>query len=148
MPMPSTMLGLMPEDMDIGVAPIPGLTGGESTFVGGDSIGISSNSENPNQAWDFIRWTLEDEAQIQVLAQNADVMARPDLAENEYTQDDPRAVLMNQLVEVGRTPYSLNFGQTFNDPQGPWLPLIREAVFGSGDGLEELNQAITDSLGS
>lgn len=148
MPMPSTMLGLMPEDMDIGVAPIPGLTGGESTFVGGDSIGISSNSENPNQAWDFIRWTLEDETQIEVLAQNADVMARPDLAENEYTQDDPRAVLMNQLVEVGRTPYSLNFGQTFNDPQGPWLPLVREAVFGSGDGLEGLNQAITDSLGS
>ncbi|WP_199035714.1 ABC transporter substrate-binding protein [Glycomyces salinus] len=148
MPMPSTMLGLMPEDMDIGVAPIPGLTGGESTFVGGDSIGISSNSENRNQAWDFIRWTLEDETQIQVLAQNADVMARPDLAENEYTQDDPRAVLMNQLVEVGRTPYSLNFGQTFNDPQGPWLPLVREAVFGSGDGLEDLNQAITDSLGS
>ena len=147
MPMPSTMLGLMPEDMDIGVAPIPGLTGGQSTFVGGDSIGISANSEHPNQAWDFIRWTLEDETQIQVLAQNHDVMARPDLAENEYTQDDPRAVLMNQLVEIGRTPYSLNFGQTFNDPQGPGLQLVREAVFGSGEGIEELNQAVTESLG-
>jgi multiple sugar transport system substrate-binding protein len=50
MPMPSTTLGLMPKDMDIGVAPIPGPDGGESTFVGGDVIGISSTSKNADAA--------------------------------------------------------------------------------------------------
>ena len=44
MPMPSTTLGLMPKDMKIGVAPIAGPDGGESTFIGGDSIGISATS--------------------------------------------------------------------------------------------------------
>lgn len=147
MPMPSTMLGLMPEDLDMGVAPIPGPTGGESTFVGGDSIGISANSEHPNQAWDFLRWTLEADTQIDLLAANGDVMARTDLADNEHYADNPNAVVMNDLVAIGRTPYSLHFGQTFNDPQGPWLPLVREAVYGDADAdLSTLNDAITASL--
>ncbi|WP_344472532.1 sugar ABC transporter substrate-binding protein [Glycomyces algeriensis] len=147
MPMPSTMLGLMPEDLDIGVAPIPGLTGGQSTFVGGDSIGISANSEHANQAWDFLRWSLEEEQQVELLAANGDVMARTDLGDNEYYADNPNAVIMNDLVQVGRTPYSLNFGQTFNDPQGPWLPLVREAVYGeAGADLADLNGDVTASL--
>ncbi|MFG3340484.1 ABC transporter substrate-binding protein [Glycomyces sp. NPDC048151] len=149
MPMPSTMLGLMPEDMNIGVAPIPGLTGGQSTFVGGDSIGISANSENPNQAWDFLRWSLEEEQQVGLLASNGDVMARTDLGDNEFYADNPNAVIINDLVQVGRTPYSLNFGQTFNDPQGPWLPLVREAVYGdAGADLDALNEDVTASLSS
>jgi multiple sugar transport system substrate-binding protein len=149
MPMPSTMLGLMPEDMNIGVAPIPGLTGGQSTFVGGDSIGISANSEHPNQAWDFLRWSLEEEQQVELLAAHGDVMARTDLAGNEHYADNPNAVVMNDLVAVGRTPYSLKFGQTFNDPQGPWLPLVREAVYGPADAdLGPLNDDVTASLSS
>lgn len=147
MPMPSTMLGLMPEDLDIGVAPIPGLTGGHSTFVGGDSIGIGANSEHANQAWNFLRWSLEEEQQIGLLAANGDVMARTDLSDNEYYAADPNAAVMNDLVAVGRTPYSLNFGQTFNDPQGPWLPLVRAAVYGDADAdLTALNEDITASL--
>ena len=59
MPMPSTTLGAMPADMDIGVAPIPGPDGGESTFVGGDVIGVSASSEQVDAAWDFLAWTLE-----------------------------------------------------------------------------------------
>ena len=47
MPMPSTTLGTVSEalgDDVVGVAPIPGVDGGESTFVGGDSIGISATA--------------------------------------------------------------------------------------------------------
>lgn len=146
MPMPSTTLGLMPEGLDVGVAPIPGLAGGSSTFVGGDSIGIAANSEVANQAWHFLSWTLSDEAQIEVVAKNKDVLARTDLAENKYTAEDPRAVLINQLAASGQTPYSMKFGETFNDPQGPWLPLIREAVFGDPARIDELNAAITAAL--
>jgi multiple sugar transport system substrate-binding protein len=149
MPMPSTMLGLMPEDLDIGVAPIPGVDGGQSTFVGGDSIGISANSEHPNQAWDFLRWSLEEEQQVELLAANGDVMARTDLADNEYYAANPNAVVMNDLVQVGRTPYSLNFGQTFNDPQGPGLAMVREMIYGDANAdLSALNEDVTASLAS
>jgi multiple sugar transport system substrate-binding protein len=146
MPMPSTTLGLMPDDLDVGVAPIPGIEGGRSTFVGGDAIGIAHNSDVPDQAWHFLSWTLSEEAQIEVVAAHADVVGRTDLASNPYTEDDPRAVLINEMVGEGETPFSMNFGQTFNDPQGPWIPLFRHAVFEDGEDIEQHNDNINASL--
>ncbi|WP_219468972.1 ABC transporter substrate-binding protein [Nonomuraea rhizosphaerae] len=146
MPMPSTTLGTMPPDMKIGVTPIAGPDGGESTFVGGDSIGVSSTSKNADAAWDFISWTVGDDAQVEVMAKNKDVLARTDLASNKYSAEDPRVVLINSLVAKGQTPYALRFGQTFNDPQGPWLRLAREAVFGDAAKVPQLNAEVTKSL--
>ncbi|MFC9426979.1 ABC transporter substrate-binding protein [Streptomyces sp. NPDC056987] len=146
MPMPSTTLGLMPENLDLGVAPIPGPDGGRSTFVGGDAIGVSATSRSADQAWNFLAWSLGDEAQVDVVAAHKDVVARTDLASNEHSDADPRLVLINQLVADGRTPYALKFGQTFNDPNGPWLSLMRDAVFGDGASVEKDNKAITASL--
>ncbi|MFC4119080.1 ABC transporter substrate-binding protein [Nonomuraea zeae] len=146
MPMPSTTLGLMPKDMKIGVTPIAGPDGGESTFVGGDSVGISATSKNADAAWEFLSWTVSDDAQVEVMAKNKDVLARTDLSNNKYSAEDPRVVLINSLVAKGQTPYALRFGQTFNDPQGPWLRLAREAVFGDAAKVPQLNAEITKSL--
>jgi multiple sugar transport system substrate-binding protein len=148
MPMPSTTLGIMPKDMDIGVAPIPGPSGGESTFVGGDVIGVSSTSKHPDEAWDFLQWTLSDDTQTEIVAKNKDVVARTDLADNKYSSQDPRVVLSNQLVGKGVTPISLNFGQTYNDPTGPWLKVARDAVFGNdvSKALADGKQTLTASL--
>ncbi|MDF2707350.1 MAG: extracellular solute-binding protein [Nonomuraea muscovyensis] len=146
MPMPSTTLGAMPADMKIGVAPIAGPDGGESTFIGGDSIGVSATSEHADAAWEFLSWTMSDEAQVEVMAKNKDVVARTDLASNKYSAEDPRVVLINSLVAKGQTPYALRFGQTFNDPQGPWLRLAREAIFGDAAKVPQLNAEITKSL--
>jgi multiple sugar transport system substrate-binding protein len=144
MPMPSTMLGSMPEST--GVAPIPGIDGGESTFVGGDAIGISATSENADAAWEFLEWTLGDEAQVEVLAKNNDVVARTDLASNKYSEKDARVVTINEVAAKGNTPYSLQFGAAFNDPNGPWLTLFRDAVFGDGTSIDANNDALTAVL--
>ncbi|SEH01620.1 multiple sugar transport system substrate-binding protein [Nonomuraea solani] len=146
MPMPSTTLGLMPAEMKIGVTPIAGPDGGESTFVGGDSVGISATSKNADAAWEFLSWTVSDDAQVEVMAKNKDVLARTDLASNKYSSEDPRVVLINSLVAKGQTPFALRFGQTFNDPQGPWLRLAREAVFGDAAKVAQLNTEVTKSL--
>ncbi|MEU5029597.1 ABC transporter substrate-binding protein [Streptomyces milbemycinicus] len=146
MPMPSTTLGLMPKDLDLGVAPIPGPDGGKSTFVGGDAIGISATSKSADQAWNFLAWSLGDKAQVDVVAAHKDVVARTDLASNKYSDTDPRLVTINRLVADGRTPYALKFGQTFNDPNGPWLTLMRHAVFGDGGSVEKDNKAVNASL--
>jgi multiple sugar transport system substrate-binding protein len=150
MPMPSTTLGQMPDNdkVKVGVAPIPGPDGGGSTFVGGDSIGISATSKQPDAAWDFLSWTVSDEAQVEVLAKNKDVLARPDLANNKYSSADPRVVLINEMVGKGRTPFALNFGQTYNDPNGPWIPVLRDAVLGNdvAKALQEGAPKLTQSL--
>lgn len=144
MPMPSNTLRNMPETT--GVAPIPGPDGGESTFVGGDAIGISASSKNQDAAWEFIEWTLSDDAQLEVLAKGADVVARTDLAENDYTKDDPRLITINEVAGKGHTPLARNYGAAINDANGPWIALVRDQVFGPGGDLAKLNAAITAAL--
>lgn len=132
MPMPSTTLGLMPHNskVDVGVAPIPGPDGGQSTFVGGDSIGISATAKHPDAAWDFLSWTVSEQAQVEVVAKNKDIVVRTDLAKNKYAVADPRVVTINGLIAKGQTPYSVNFGPVYNDPNGPWLQVTGKAIFG------------------
>jgi multiple sugar transport system substrate-binding protein len=150
MPMPSTTLGLMPDNakVKVGVAPIPGPDGGQSTFVGGDSVGISSTSKHADAAWDFLSWSVADQAQVEVVAKNKDIVVRTDLATNKYSAADPRVVTINSLIAKGQTPYSVNFGPVYNDPNGPWLQVTRNAVFGDDvpaalrSGAAELTKAL------
>lgn len=145
----SKALGTLKESdaLQIGVTPIPGPDGGRSTFVGGDVLGISSTSEHADAAWSFLEWSLEEQTQLDIYAKAGFMPVRTDLAENEYAAADPRVVLFNELVAEGQTPYSPRFFQTFNDPQGPFLALVRDAVFEAGTAnLAENNEAVSESL--
>jgi multiple sugar transport system substrate-binding protein len=46
------------------------------------------------------------------------------------------------------TPYSLNFGATYNDPTGPWLKVARGAVFGNdvAGALSQGKTSLTSAL--
>lgn len=147
-PAPSVWLdALEQQGLKLGVAPISGLAGGESTFVGGDALGIGATSAKVGQAWDFLSWTTSDEAQVEVVAKNKGVPTRTDLADNRYSSADPRTVMVNGLVAKGRTPYARNFNVSFNDPQSPWLQTVRGALFGdAGRALADGATAITKSL--
>ena len=76
------------------------------------------------------------------------MVARTDLASNKYSSSDPRVVLINKMVGKGETPYSLKFGETYNDPTGPWLKIARGAVFGTdpeqvlAEGVKTLTEAL------
>ena len=115
------------------MAGIPGPEGGASTFVGGDGIGVSKDSKKAAQAWNFLNWMMSEDAQVEVLAKNNDVVSRSDLANNEYAAKDPRLVTINEVAAKGDTPVALNFQQAFNAPSSPWLTLVRDAVLGDGD---------------
>lgn len=147
----SSVIGSVPETdtLKIGVQGIPGVDGGRSAFVGGDAIGITASCEDVDGAWEFLSWSLSEDAQVEVYAQQGWLTVRSDLAENEYAAQDPRIVTLNELVGEGNTPKSLNYGQTFNDPNGPALTAFREALFGEDAeaALTAANDAITASLG-
>ncbi len=149
MPMPASLQETDQMALDnIGVAAIAGTTTGQSTFVGGDSIGISKDSQNVEQAWNFITWMLGDYNQVEVVAKAGNVVARTDLAGNEYSSADPRLVLFNEAAGVGRTPFALYFNDAYNSPQSPWIQLFRAAVFEDADDatIDELNSQITTIL--
>jgi multiple sugar transport system substrate-binding protein len=148
-PMPSTTLAMMDNaGLHVGVAPISGPDGGESTFVGGDVIGIASTSKNPDAAWNFLEWTLSEATQVELMAKHKDLLLRTDLADNQYSAADPRMVTSLKVLAKGKTPYALNFNQTFNDPQGPWLATMRGALFGPDldAALADGNAKVTASL--
>ncbi|GAA1816903.1 sugar ABC transporter substrate-binding protein [Luedemannella flava] len=136
-------------ELQVGVAAVPGLSGGESSFVGGDVLGIGANSRHAAQAWDFISWMLSEDTQVNVLALNKNVTVRRDLANNVYAEQDPRLVILTKLAGLGQTPFAVNFGKTYNDPNGPWMFAVADAVFGDGPAaptLERHNDDITRSL--
>lgn len=143
----SKALGTIKESdkLKIGVVALSGPDGGTSTFIGGDTVGISATSKHVDHAWDFLQWTLEEKQQIDIYAAKNFMTSRRDLAENKFAKTDPRLVLLNKLLEKGQSPYSPRFFQTFNDPNGPWLLFVREAIFGTGD-TTALVQQINDSL--
>ncbi len=148
-PMPATqisgLVGSGLDDADIGVTPIAGVKGGQSTFIGGDDIGISRDSKKADAAWNFISWVQSDDAQVEVVAKNGNVLTRTDLSNNKYFTD-PRVQLFNSIGAKGKTPLAKNFGATYNDPQGPWITLMQDAVFGDGANLEANNDAMNESL--
>lgn len=149
MPWPATLTGLESDKLkleDVGATPIAGLKGGQSTFVGGDSIGISKDSKVADAAWNFLAWLEDEQAQVDVIAKGGNVVSRTDLSDNQYSAADPRLVMFNQIAGKGQTPFALNFGQTFNDPQGPWLVLLRDAVFGDKSKVDSDNDAVNASL--
>lgn len=149
MPYPATLLATADQTVDVGVSGIPGVDGGVSTFIGGDGIGISKDSDVSDQAWNFLAWMMDDEAQVEVLAKNGNVVARTDLSDNQYSSQDPRVVTINEVAasEFSKTPFSVNFQQAFNATDSPWLTLFRNAVFEGSDTVSEDNDAITAVLG-
>ncbi|WP_395245444.1 ABC transporter substrate-binding protein [Agromyces sp. MMS24-K17] len=141
---PATLLSSTP--FDVGVAGIPGPKGGGSTFVGGDGIGVSKDSKKAAQAWNFLSWLMSEDAQVGVLAKDNDVVSRSDLADNEYSQKDPRLITINEVAGEGDTPVAINFQQAFNAPNSPWLTLVRNAVLGDGSSVDADNDEITAVL--
>ena len=141
---PATLLSSTP--FEAGVAGIPGVDGGGSTFVGGDGIGISKDSKKSPQAWNFLTWMMSEEAQVGVLAKNNDVVSRADFANNEYSQADPRLITINEVAGQGDTPVSINFQQAFNAPNSPWLTMVRNRVLNGGDSVDADNEEITAVL--
>ncbi|MGW0507399.1 ABC transporter substrate-binding protein [Micromonospora sp. NPDC003241] len=141
---PATLLSSTP--FDVGVAGIPGPNGGASTFVGGDGIGISKDSKKAAQAWNFLSWMMSEEAQVEVLAKNKDVVSRADLANNKYAAEDPRLVTINEVAGQGDTPVALNFQQAFNAPNSPWLTLVRNQVLNGNGDLQKDNGEVSAVL--
>lgn len=131
-------------DFEWGYMPLATADGSATgTFVGGDVVGVSSTSTHPDAAWDFIEWTLEETAQVDIVAKSGNLPVRVDLADNEYTAADPRLVAITAGMANGYTPSTLAYGEAINSPNGPWLTAVRGAVFnGEPDALARGQAAI------
>lgn len=133
---------------EVGVAPIPGTKEGKtSTFLGGDAMGISKDSKHVAQAWNFLYWLMQSDAQKEVFADQGDTASNIQTLETAYKDADPRIQTINSVIidGNGQTPKSPAFNEAFNAAGSPWQLLVQNAVWGSGD-LKADNKAVTDVL--
>lgn len=133
---------------EVGVAPIPGTKEGKtSTFLGGDAMGISKDSKHVAQAWNFLYWLMQSDAQKEVFADQGDTASNIQTLKTAYKGADPRIQTINSVIidGNGQTPKSPAFNEAFNAAGSPWQLLVQNAVWGSGD-LKADNKAVTDVL--
>lgn len=133
---------------EVGVAPIPGTKEGKtSTFLGGDAMGISKDSKHVAQAWNFLYWLMQSDAQKEVFADQGDTASNIQTLKTAYKDADPRIQTINSVIidGNGQTPKSPAFNEAFNAAGSPWQLLVQNAVRGSGD-LKADNKAVTDVL--
>ncbi len=128
-----TVVGQVPDEQlaTYGLVPLPGPTGGTSTFTGGDVIGIPAGARNPSAAWKFIQFTLA-EAQQLALPAIGFTPVRSDVLTPEYREEYPLNAVLLGLQDVGYIERSVAAGTIFNQPSGAWPSTITEAVFGGG----------------
>ena len=133
---------------EVGVVPIPGTKEGKtSTFLGGDAMGISKDSKHVAQAWNFLYWLMQSDAQKEVFADQGDTASNIQTLKTAYKDADPRIQTINSVIidGNGQTPKSPAFNEAFNAAGSPWQLLVQNAVWGSGD-LKADNKAVTDVL--
>jgi multiple sugar transport system substrate-binding protein len=91
-------------DIDFGITPIPGTSGGSASFPGGDTLAITKSSKNTNAAWDFVAWATSLEVQQKYIAGAGVVPIREDAIPADANANF--TALVKAMAE-GRTPKSV-----------------------------------------
>jgi multiple sugar transport system substrate-binding protein len=131
-----------------GVTALPSPDGkSTSAFIGGDVAGISSTSTHPDQAWNFLEWSLGEQNQVNVIAKSGSLPSRVDLADNDYSKASPQVVLAIKGEATGYTPSTIGYANAINNANGPWLKMVRDYIFnGNANAIKDGEKAIQASL--
>lgn len=125
---PQTATAAQQKGLDVGVEPIPGENGGESTFVGGDDWVITKASTHQQAAWDFIKFNLGIKAQ-DILASKAILPVRSDVLTPTFKKEYPFLSVALGVLPQGKAPYLINYDALFNDANGPFLAMMEDGIF-------------------
>jgi len=109
-------------------SPLPGATGGYSTFDGGDDFVIPSAAKNASGAWEFIQWVLQTQQQEQYPALGATPI-RTDVLTPAFSAANPEDAVALKALAKGYAPVTLVYNQMFNEASGPWFQMFTTAVY-------------------
>ena len=128
-------------------APLPGVTGGYSTFDGGDDFVIPAGAKNASGAWEFIKWALETQQQTKYPAEGMTPI-RSDVLTPSFSATNPYDSVALKALAKGSVEYTLAYDAVFNEPGSPWFKMFEEAVY-SGNvsaALQEGQSGIQSTL--
>lgn len=101
-------------DMEFGVTMIPKNRGEFASFGGGSLLGITSQCENVEAAKEFVSFVFSREAQVEALAPNLQLLARPSLYDNQYYNEIPQMAKFAEILSYAQTPYSLKYNEIYD----------------------------------
>lgn len=123
-------------DLDFGVATIP-IDQMEASVLGGENLGIVAESENIDQAWEFLQFVGDFDTMKEFIGQTGYFPPRSDVAaEKEWTEDPIKKVFAEQMASAM--------------PRGPhakW-PEISEAIYTALQEIEVGQAAPQEALDS
>jgi multiple sugar transport system substrate-binding protein len=112
----------------VGVAPLPGPTGGYSTFDGGDDFVIPAGAKNPSGAWEFIQWALQTKQQ-EIYPSHGYTPVRTDILTPQYKAQNPYDAVALKALAKGSAPVTTIYDAAFNEPNSPWFQMFTQAVY-------------------
>ncbi|MEA5118512.1 MAG: sugar ABC transporter substrate-binding protein, partial [Propionicimonas sp.] len=136
--------GAQADGLDIGIGPIPGETGGYSTFAGGNNLGITSSSEKADAAWTFLKWVYEDSQQMEII-KTGEAPARQVAFTDEIVAENPLLAITQQVGDRSVAPASIAYNSLQLAASSPWLAAFQSIVFQGGDTASTLQKADEDS---
>lgn len=107
---------------------LPGPDGGSALFSGGDNLCILNGAPNAAGAWEFMRYTLELEVQ-RAMPEAGYMPVRSDSADADFAAVYEQAAVPVANLDQGYVPSTLPYNLLYNQQAGPWLAMIRRAVF-------------------
>jgi multiple sugar transport system substrate-binding protein len=113
---------------DTTVRLLPGPAGGRAFFDGGDNMCIPRGATNASGAWEFVRFAL-DLPQQSALPEGGYTPVRSDVATPEFAARYPLVLPPLLQQQEGYAPKTLSYNEIYNQPDGPWLTMLRRAVF-------------------
>ncbi|MBV9836677.1 MAG: sugar ABC transporter substrate-binding protein [Solirubrobacterales bacterium] len=116
-------------NVPLAATPIPGQDGGSASFAGGDEIAIARSSHHQQAAWQFIQWVTSASVQQQYFGNTGVIPIRRDVAFRDYAPKNSIYRLLAKELFSGRAVYSVQENALINDPTGPWVTMIDNAVF-------------------
>ena len=133
-------------ELDFGVSLMPKGDGEFATFGGGNLIGITTQSEHPDEAWEFLQFAYSEKALVEAYGQKMSLIPRPSLYDNKYYQEIPQMQQYASFLEYAVTPYTFNYNKIYEPVlyylQGALLGNIPvdEAVASASEEIEKLVQ--------
>jgi multiple sugar transport system substrate-binding protein len=129
------------KDIDYGVALIPKKDGKKhSSFAGGELVAISSTTKSVDEAWDFIKFALSKDIQVETWAKSGTIPVRKDFHKNQYFDAEPKYKVFGEALTVANTPYTTKYNELYN----PILSSIQSALQGKQSPKDAFAKAAAD----
>ncbi|HLW94399.1 MAG TPA: extracellular solute-binding protein [Solirubrobacteraceae bacterium] len=113
---------------EFGIAPLPGMNGNASTFDGGDDFVIPKGAKNASGAWEFVKWMLQPQIQVQYPGFGYTPVLTNILTPS-FKKDNPYDAVALKALATGYAPTTLIYDQAYNEPNSPWFTMFTDAVY-------------------